>query len=275
MAAKPITPKRDGIAFFDLDKTLRKGDLAEWFTYLHEAKLIDDAIWKSMLVEAGHLGKKGEPYLPIFATNIMKLYAKALEGKPATAIEQMASEFVRDPKLLRMHDFAEPLINLMNEHCITTLVTGQPIELARAIARKFGFSDYTGTELETRNGVYTGRVLINNSVFHQKWRSIRLLASKYRNFLKKSFAFGDSFEDRVMLSSVRVPVAVNPSHELEEYAGRRGWIVIRGKGNEIIQNVTSALRSHYLTKTRVPRQVRKARNVRRQRNVSRGRPRLR
>jgi HAD superfamily phosphoserine phosphatase-like hydrolase len=272
MAQKALTPKRDGIAFFDLDGTLRSGNLAEWFGFLKQHGIIKDDIWRRMLKEDKALRQEHQN-LRQFATNIMNLYATALREVPVVAIEHLAGEFVKDPKLLRLHDFSEPLVSMMNEHCITTLVTGQPIEVARAIARKLGITDCTGTELEVRNGVYTGRVLVNNSVFHQKRRSILALADKYRTFIKKSFAFGDTAEDAIMLGAVRVPVAVNPNKELEQIAHNRGWIVIRGPG--IIEKVGVALRTHYLMKTRLAdRQGRKIRYKRIQRNVRRSRPRI-
>jgi len=113
--------------------------------------------------------------------------------------------------------------------------------------------------------------LINNSVFHQKRKSIVSLGRKYSAFIKKSFAFGDTLEDAVMLSAVRVPIAVNPSKELEDIAHTKGWVVI--KGPNIVDHVTTALRTHYLMKTRLAdRQGRKRKYKRIQTNVNKGRP---
>jgi len=137
------------LLFFDLDGTLRGGNLAEWFGFLKSHGLIKDATWRRMLTEDRLLRSKRQN-IRQFSTNIMNLYAGALKGVPITAVEHLATDFVQQPDLLKMHEFAEPLVNLMNDHCITTLVTGQPIELSRAIARKFGMTDCMGDRIRDK-----------------------------------------------------------------------------------------------------------------------------
>lgn len=105
------------------------------------------------------------------------------------------------------------------------LVTATPVELATIIARRLDLTGALGTVAESRDGVYTGRLV--GDVLHgeAKARAVKLLAVREGLDLDRCAAYSDSINDLPMLSLVGRPVAVNPDSALRAEARRRGWEV--------------------------------------------------
>jgi phosphoserine phosphatase len=83
------------------------------------------------------------------------------------------------------------------------------------------------TKLEESDGRWTGRVLGDAMFGKAKACAILTLAGQMHLDLSKSWAYGDSAQDRWMLASVGNPAAVNPSPKLARIAWKRGWPVLR------------------------------------------------
>ena len=100
--------------------------------------------------------------------------------------------------------------------------------LAKVLSHRLGFevplSD-VATELEIRDGRFTGHVVGAAVCGPQKARALEELAARHGLDFASSFAYANSFADRWMLSRVGHPVAVNPSLLLRLLARRRGWPV--------------------------------------------------
>jgi len=83
------------------------------------------------------------------------------------------------------------------------------------------------TKLEESDGRWTGRILGEAMFGKAKACAILTLAGQMHLDLSKSWAYGDSAQDRWMLGSVGNPAAVNPSPKLARIAWKRGWLVLR------------------------------------------------
>lgn len=105
------------------------------------------------------------------------------------------------------------------------LVTATPVELATIIARKLHLTGALGTVAESRDGVFTGRLV--GEVLHgmAKADAIRALAEREGLDLSLCTAYSDSINDVPMLSLVGQAVAVNPDSALRAEAKQRGWQV--------------------------------------------------
>jgi HAD superfamily hydrolase (TIGR01490 family) len=117
------------------------------------------------------------------------------------------------------------------------LVSGTIQPLARFVAgslrARLGAAVQTevlATGLEVRSGRFTGHLAGTSMCGAEKARVIQVSAIAWRLNLDASFAYGDSFLDRWMLSCVGHPVAVNPSLLLASVARRRGWPILRWSG---------------------------------------------
>ncbi|HEX2313839.1 MAG TPA: HAD-IB family hydrolase [Thermomonospora sp.] len=105
------------------------------------------------------------------------------------------------------------------------LVTATPVEVARVIAHRLGLTGALGTVAETRDGVYTGRLVGNLLHGPAKSEAVRALAQREGLDLSRCSAYSDSVNDLPMLNAVGHPHAVNPDAALREHAREHGWPV--------------------------------------------------
>jgi len=105
------------------------------------------------------------------------------------------------------------------------------------------------TRLEEMDGRWTGRVLGEAMFGEAKARAAKQLAEQLQLDLGQSHAYGDSLNDRWLMSAVGRPVAVNPSNDLAGIARTRGWPVIRwGQEKDLIQRSQSTQSSQSRTR---------------------------
>src|SRR5215472_3658695 len=83
------------------------------------------------------------------------------------------------------------------------------------------------TRLEESDGMWTGRILGEPIFGKAKARAILTLAEEMSLDLSRSWAYGDSAQDRWMLALVANAAAVNPTPKLARIARRQGWPVLR------------------------------------------------
>ena len=96
------------------------------------------------------------------------------------------------------------------------------------IGQHFGVADLIGTQLEVSNDKYTGRMIppvITGKAKAEKIREL-LSARGVEVDWSSSYAYGDSFTDREMLSLVGHPVAVYPDKKLFALATKQNWEMI-------------------------------------------------
>ncbi len=117
------------------------------------------------------------------------------------------------------------------------LVSAAPVELARVIAARLGFTGALGTVSEIVAGRYTG-VLVGHPLHGvAKAEAVRALAQRDDLDLQLCYAYSDSANDLPMLSSVGHPVAVNPDADLREQARDNGWPVYNFRRRRTLTHV--------------------------------------
>jgi HAD superfamily hydrolase (TIGR01490 family) len=105
------------------------------------------------------------------------------------------------------------------------LVTATPVELASIVSRRLGLTGALGTVAETRDGVYTGRLVGGLLHGEAKAAAIEALARREGLDLARCSAYSDSLNDMPMLTLVGHPCAINPDPGLRAQARQRGWPV--------------------------------------------------
>jgi HAD superfamily hydrolase (TIGR01490 family) len=103
------------------------------------------------------------------------------------------------------------------------LVTATPVELANILARRLGLTGALGTVAETRNGVYTGRLVGGLLHGEAKAAAVQALAVREGLDLTRCSAYSDSANDLPMLDLVGHPNVVNPDAELMARAREQNW----------------------------------------------------
>ena len=136
------------------------------------------------------------------------------------------------------------------EHVIA-LISGTLEPLAREAARELEAQlarrgrrvaiRVMATQLEEKDGKWTGRILGEAMFGEAKARAARRVAAEARFDLERCYAYGDSLSDRWLLESVGRAAAVNPSNDLASIARKRGWATLNWQKEE---SLTQRRRGH-------------------------------
>jgi HAD superfamily hydrolase (TIGR01490 family) len=145
---------------------------------------------------------------------------KASEGQ--AAFRWIAEEYIRPTA-------REDMIACLREHVaakhVVVLVSAMLKPALEILGQSLEATGCVGTEIETRDGYFTGRVLPPVCMGIEKDRLTRkFLAERgLKVDLDASFAYADSISDQPLLEMVGRPVAVYPDPQLAALARARGW----------------------------------------------------
>ena len=103
------------------------------------------------------------------------------------------------------------------------LVTAAPQHMAELIAERLGFTGALGTIAETKDGIYTGKMVGEMLHGKSKAEAVLNLANERNLDLENSFAYSDSHFDIPLLTSVGNPRAINPDTKLQIKAHMDRW----------------------------------------------------
>lgn len=107
------------------------------------------------------------------------------------------------------------------------IVTGATSYVAKPLARELGIECVVCTELEVKDGCFTGRVIEPLCYGDGKLALARRAAEKHDFALADATFYSDSITDLPLLEAVGVPVVVNPDARLLRVARRRSWKIER------------------------------------------------
>jgi HAD superfamily hydrolase (TIGR01490 family) len=221
----PVADPRAG-AFFDVDNTLMRGASIYHFAKgLAARKMFGPSDLLRMAVgqlvfrlrgteNADHIDAAREAALAFVA------------GHKAADIAGLGEEIYDDTMAHRIWEGTRELTQAhLDAGQRVWLVTATPVELANILARRLGLTGALGTVAETKDGVYTGRLvggLLHGDV---KAAAVRALAAREGLDLSRCSAYSDSANDLPMLELVGYPNVVNPDAELMARAREHGWPV--------------------------------------------------
>jgi HAD superfamily hydrolase (TIGR01490 family) len=219
------------LAIFDLDNTLLGGD--------------SDHAWGEFLIDEGLVDAKTH------RTRNDAFYRQYQNGTldiadyVAFAAEPIAGLSPQRLKLLHeafMERFIHPMqlpkaVALLDAHrqagdqCVIITATNRFI--TSPIARWLGVGELIATELETVDGIYTGKMEGTPCFQHGKvtrlgeWLETRNeRPGSPALSLDDSIFYSDSFNDLPLLEQAGEAVAVDPDERLREIAGQRDWRIL-------------------------------------------------
>jgi len=108
---------------------------------------------------------------------------------------------------------------------VVMLVSGMPMPALQRLGERIGARGVIGTQIELRDGRFTGRNVPPIMVgAHKKTHTQRFVAAHDLDIdWPGSYAYGDSVHDRHLFDLVGHPVAVHPDAELSTLARQQGW----------------------------------------------------
>jgi HAD superfamily hydrolase (TIGR01490 family) len=229
-AAEVIAPPPEmdpaAAAFFDVDNTLMRGASIYHFARGLAARNMFTALdllkmtWVQVAYrlrgreDSGHIDAVRQSALAFVADHTV---ADIVELGEQIYDETMAQRIWQGTRNLALRHLAA------GER--VWLVTATPVELANILSSRLGLTGALGTVAETRDGVYTGRLVGGLLHGEAKAAAVRALADREGLDLARCSAYSDSANDLPMLQLVGHPNVVNPDSSLLAEARQRGWPV--------------------------------------------------
>lgn len=215
------------LALFDLDYTLLSGD--------------SDYAWAQFLIERGVLdreeyGAKNDRFFRDYKAGRLDIHEfldfqlAPLARHTREQLEEWHGEFMRTKvrPMIRARGLERVRRHLAgNDLC--AIVTSTNAFITAPIAREFGVEHLLATELEIRDGRFTGKPS-GMPCFRQgkvtrlaEWLGAR---GQSLTSFSASWFYSDSLNDLPLLERVTHPVAVDPDETLRAEASTRGWQII-------------------------------------------------
>lgn len=158
--------------------------------------------------------------------NGLTRYFEGLDLAEGTALfKWVANEYLLTSK---REDVEKRLKGHLAQGHKVIIVSGAFSPCLEFIGEHFQVADLIGTQIEVRDGRYTGNIippLISGAVKVKKVREL-LSARGVEADWASSYAYGDSFSDRELLGMVGHPVAVYPDMKLHALAKKMDWEVL-------------------------------------------------
>ena len=131
--------------------------------------------------------------------------------------------------------------HLKKGHTVAIITSATPYQV-RPAARELGIEHVLCTELEVKDGVFTGAVVQPPCFGPGKVAAAESLSEQFKLDLDKSYFYSDSHDDIQLLERVGFPRPLNPGNRLLAIAEQRGWPV-RKFGSRGQPEIATLLRS--------------------------------
>lgn len=214
------------LALFDLDNTLLACDSDyEWAQHLIGIGVLDREEHEARNLAFYEDYKAGR--LDIFA--FLDFQLAALARHPRSQLDQWHQDFMRSRILPAITPQARALVSQHRDaghECV--IITATNAFVTAPIAREFGIDHLIATEIEERDGQFTGRP--HGQPSFREGKVLRLDAWLEPRggwpAVEESWFYSDSANDLPLLERVVHPVAVDPDTRLDSAARERGWPVM-------------------------------------------------
>ncbi len=211
-------------ALFDLDQTLLAGFSATSFvrerfvTGRMSPQELGTTFYGALSFALGRTG---------FST-LMSATTAAYRGLAESMLEEVGEEVFVKHLAKRIYPESRALVQAHQEAGHTVAIVSSATRYqADPLARDMGIEHVLCTELEVKEGVFTGDVIWPTCYGEGKAIAARNLAARAGLDLSESFFYTDSHEDLPLLEAVGRPRPLNPNRQLAQIAKERQWPVRR------------------------------------------------
>lgn len=211
--------------FIDIDNTIIHGSsLNILVNYCYDIKLLRlSVLLKSLywyfLYKINYL--KNFDKLLVEVSNMISGILSDLSVKKVNKIFQDCFDKEIKPKIYPASE--KFLRSLHADGYIVYFISSTIVPLADLLQNYFGFGIVVATEIEERNGFYTGKIDGKVCYGVEKLNKIEAIWEKEKIDLKNSYAFSDHISDTPMLNKVGHPIVINPSKLLKKIANKNNW----------------------------------------------------
>ncbi len=212
------------LAIFDLDNTLLAGD--------------SDYLWGVFLVEQGmvereHYERENQRYYAQYQAGTLDIFEfldfqlRPLAQHDLTTLHALRERFMREKIVPIMLPKARALIESHRERGHDLLIISATNRfITGPIAAAYGVPGLLASELEMKDGRYTGKVAGIPCYREGKVTRLEQWLGEKNMQPEESWFYSDSHNDILLLEKVTHPVAVDPDAQLLDYARKKDWPVI-------------------------------------------------
>lgn len=213
------------VAFFDLDKTLCS---------VPTEQLLSKYLFKHGLIKKSHLFSVIWGFI-LYNFHLIDDYTTFRKNMVRSIMKGMS---VKDFRKTLNHVYDQEFRHLFlpevlerismhkaNNHRIVIVSTALN-EIVQVFADNIHADYHYSTELVIEDSLYTGDVIGNVYYGKYKQQAVQDYCSLHNIDPTHCYAYGDYFEDRLMMEAVGNPVAINPDKKLLEHAKKRNWKII-------------------------------------------------
>jgi len=211
-------------AFFDMDKTIVAGNTAS--IYITDMRLRGALRFRELVVLWAIRARYRLALIDM--ASVMERVFRTLKDSPEAPLAAHCQSLFDT----RIEQLISPAAEAaIHEHRARgdeiVLLTAQTRYFARPLAERVRIDHVLCTELETCDGLFTGRVRGEVCYGAGKARIAAAWARARGIDLGGSYFYTDSFTDLPMLEAVGHPRVINPDVRLAFHARRRRWPIIR------------------------------------------------
>jgi HAD superfamily hydrolase (TIGR01490 family) len=209
------------LVILDLDNTLIKGQSQQFLLkYLFSKKLIN--LFPFLKISCWFLAYKLK--LTKNPKPIMNYAFRFLENWKVEDFEKLINQFFQEILKKRIFRETEVIINKHKEKNRDLLIISNAIvPIVEKLSSYLKVAKYLGTQLEIKNGLYTGKIIGNIVYGNNKVSLIKKYCQQNNLSLKNCWAYGDHASDIPILELATFACAVNPDTKLYQEAQKRGW----------------------------------------------------
>ena len=209
------------LALFDLDNTLLNGDSDYlWGQFLVERKMVHGPSYEA---ENKHFFldyERGELDIGAYLAFALAFLAR----HPLEKLLAWRADFLREKILPIITHQSRALVRHHREKGDTlVIITATNRFVTAPIADALGVDHLLATEVEEKNGRYTGRPQGEPCFREGKITHLQNWLANHQASLEGSWFYSDSHNDLPLLAMVAHPVAVDPDPTLRALATQRGW----------------------------------------------------
>jgi len=215
------------LALFDLDNTLLSGDSDyEWAQFLIERGVLERSEYEAKNDRFFRQYQAGELDIREF----LEFQLAPLARHPREQLDEWHGEFMRAKVQPMIRPKARELVRRhLGDGHLCAIVTSTNAFITAPIARELGVDHLLATELEVKDGEFTGRPHGTPSFREGKVKRLLEWLGEHSLSLASfsaSWFYSDSQNDLPLLERVSHPVAVDPDDILRGEARARGWQII-------------------------------------------------
>jgi len=211
-------------ALFDLDQTLLAGFSATSFirerlvTGRMSPQELGTTFYGALSFALGRTGFSA----------LMSATTAAYRGLAESMLEEVGEEVFVKHLATQIYPESRAIVEAHQEagHTVA-IITSATRYQAEPLARDMGIEHVLCTELEVKEGIFTGEVIRPTCYGEGKAAAARSLAAREDLDLDESYFYTDSHEDLALLEVVGRPRPLNPNRQLAQIAKERQWPVRR------------------------------------------------